>query len=225
MRFVDADCGFGQMRMDGMHPRSEASALISTSILPGQAGVDEAGRGALAGPVVAAAAILDAQRIPSDGWPYRDSKQLSAKKRETLLRQLIWNDATAWSVAWATEAEIDRHNVLGATCIAMERAVCLIDVAVLDVIADGRVKLQLNVPYRCEPKADDNYPAVAAASIIAKVFRDRWMVALDSAAPEYGFAGHKGYGSAAHMAVLNDMGPSQFHRQSFAPVKQMGLGL
>ena len=182
---------------------------------PGLAGVDEVGRGPLAGDVVAAAVILDPAR-PIAGLA--DSKKLSAPRREQLAQQ-IREQALAWSVARATVAEIDRINILQASLLAMHRAVQALDPQPSYVLVDGNRLPRWS--YASEPviKGDDRVPAIAAASILAKVQRDSELVELEQLYPGYGFAAHKGYPTAAHLQALKILGASPVHRRSFAPVR------
>lgn len=166
---------------------------------PGLAGVDEAGRGPLAGPVVAAAVMLDPDR-PIDGL--RDSKKLSAAARERLA-EVIRREAVAWCVAEASVAEIDRINILQATLLAMRRAVEGLGCAPDDIWVDGN--RCPDWPWRSQAvvKGDDRVAAIAAASILAKTDRDHFMRCLHDAHPQYGFARHMGYGTAQHLEALN----------------------
>jgi ribonuclease HII len=184
---------------------------------PGIAGVDEVGRGPLAGDVVAAAVILDPAR-PLSGL--RDSKKLSAARREQLAVQ-IRQQALAWSVARATVAEIDELNILQASLLAMHRAVRALQPQPVYVLVDGNRLPRWD--YASEPvvKGDDRVAAIAAASILAKVQRDAELLELDRQYPGYGFARHKGYPTAAHLAALRELGASAVHRRSFAPVKAL----
>lgn len=184
---------------------------------PGLAGVDEVGRGPLAGDVVAAAVILDPARdLPG----LRDSKKLSPDRREALAEQ-IREHALAWAVARASVAEIDTLNILQASLLAMHRAVQALDPQPQWVLVDGNRLPRWD--YRSEPVigGDDRVPAIAAASILAKVQRDRELVALDAVYPGYGFASHKGYPTAAHLQALRALGVTPAHRRSFAPVKAL----
>src|SRR5690625_654426 len=182
------------------------------------AGVDEAGRGPLAGPVFAAAVILDPSR-PIDGL--MDSKRLSAQRREELA-SLIRSQALSCCVAQASRAEIDDVNILQATLLAMNRAVHGLDLNPEQVIIDGRnTPAGLGVDAIAVVKADQDYAQVAAASILAKTARDQWCLALDEKYPEYGFAQHKGYGTALHQERLKEFGPCPEHRRSFAPVRRL----
>ena len=183
--------------------------------LPGLvAGVDEAGRGPLAGPVVAAAVILDDQR-PIKGL--NDSKKLSAKQREKLYDE-IRAKALCCSVAQASVEEIDQLNILQATMLAMKRAVEGLRLKPTKVLVDGNRLPVLDVLAEAIVKGDATVPAISAASILAKVTRDRWCAELDAVYPQYGFAGHKGYGTAAHLAALQAHGACPEHRKTFAPV-------
>lgn len=182
---------------------------------PGLAGVDEVGRGPLAGDVVAAAVILDPQR-PVIGL--RDSKKLSATRREQLALE-IRECALAWSVARATVAEIDQHNILQASLLAMHRAVLALEPQPAYVLVDGNRLPRWDYPSEPVVKGDDRVPAIAAASILAKVQRDKELVALEQLYPGYGFAAHKGYPTPAHLAALKRLGVTPVHRRSFGPVR------
>ena len=175
-------------------------------------GVDEAGRGPLAGPVYAAAVILSPDR-PIEGL--NDSKKLSEKKREALYDVIIEN-AEAYCIASASVAEIEEYNILGATYLAMTRAVEGLSVQPQLALIDGnRIPPQLNVAAQTVIKGDAQSESIAAASILAKVTRDRLLVELDAQYPQYGFAVHKGYGTKAHTAALKEYGPCPEHRPSF----------
>ncbi|MER3482302.1 MAG: ribonuclease HII [Meiothermus sp.] len=181
------------------------------------AGVDEAGRGALAGPVVAAAVIL-----PGTGdYPFRDSKTLTSAQRERLEVQ-VHTVALTWGVGFAEAAEIDQMGVLRATHLAAQRALRGLELAPQALLTDY-LKLETALPLLAPAKADRDSPTVAAASILAKVARDRHMYLLDEAFPEYGFALHKGYGTPRHIEALAQLGPCAQHRRSFAPVAQAAL--
>ncbi len=184
---------------------------------PGIAGVDEVGRGPLAGDVVAAAVILDPQR-PIDGL--RDSKKLTEARREQLA-DLICERALAWSVARASVAEIDEINILQASLLAMTRAVQALDPQPSYVLVDGNRLPRWDYPSEPVIKGDDRVPAIAAASILAKVQRDHELIALERQYPGYGFARHKGYPTAAHLEALRRLGVTPVHRRSFAPVREM----
>jgi len=179
------------------------------------AGVDEVGRGPLCGAVVTAAVILD------PGKPIRglnDSKKLSLARREALFDE-IQEKALAWCVARAEVAEIDRLNILHATMLAMQRAVEGLHVQPRLALIDGNRCPKLAVPSAPVVKGDSQVPAIAAASILAKVTRDREMQVLDALYPGYGLAGHKGYPTAEHLDALRRLGPTPIHRRSFAPVR------
>ena len=182
------------------------------------AGVDEAGRGPLAGDVIAAAVILDPLH-PIVGL--NDSKKLSEKRREALYEDII-NNALSYSVARASVEEIDELNILHASMLAMQRAVMSLPVAPEHVLIDGnRVPKLLPCPAEAVVKGDARQSAIAAASILAKVTRDREVVALDEHYPQYGFAKHKGYPTAQHLAAIKEHGVCDIHRRSFAPVKRI----
>ncbi len=178
------------------------------------AGVDEAGRGPLAGPVVAAAVILDDQR-PIAGVD--DSKRLSARARERLF-DVIMGQALCVSVGQASVAEVDTLNVLQATLLAMTRAVNGLRLAPVKVWVDGNQLPRLPMLAEAMVGGDARVACIAAASIVAKVTRDRLMVELDRCHPGYGFAQHKGYGTEQHFEALQRLGASAVHRRSFAPV-------
>ena len=180
------------------------------------AGVDEVGRGPLAGDVVAAAVILDPSN-PIDGLD--DSKKLTEKKREALF-PLIQERALSFCVARASVAEIDDINILHASLLAMKRAVEGLAVQPEHVLVDGNRLPPWRYAAEAVVKGDSRVAAIAAASILAKVVRDREMVAFDKQYPEYGFAGHKGYPTKVHMAALEQYGPTPIHRVSFGPVKK-----
>lgn len=179
------------------------------------AGVDEAGRGPLAGPVVAAAVILD-DRHPIVGLA--DSKKLSAKRRE-FLYDTIRAQALCCSVAMASVDEIDRLNILQATMLAMQRAVQGLRLRPARVRVDGNRLPALDMLAEAIVGGDATEPAISAASILAKVTRDRLLLELDAQHPAYGFGTHKGYGTAEHLRALAVHGPTAHHRRSFAPVR------
>jgi ribonuclease HII len=178
------------------------------------AGVDEAGRGPLAGPVVAAAVVLHPAR-PIAGL--RDSKVLSAAARERLHDEIV-ACADCWAVAEADVDEIDRLNILQATLLAMRRAVLALSPRPDAVLVDGAHLPALDLPARAVVRGDAIVPAISAASILAKVRRDRWCAELHARHSEYGFAVHKGYPTAAHLEALRRHGPCPEHRRSFGPV-------
>lgn len=182
------------------------------------AGVDEAGRGPLAGPVVVAAVILDPAR-PIAGLD--DSKKLSEKKREALYPQII-EHALAHCVIVVEAEEIDRLNIFQATMAGMSRAVAGLPIAPHEALVDGnKLPKDLPCPGRAIVGGDALEPAISAASILAKVTRDRLMVALDDVHPGYGFAVHKGYPTPSHLQALRQLGPTPQHRRSFAPVREL----
>jgi ribonuclease HII len=181
------------------------------------AGVDEAGRGPLAGPVVAAAVILDEMR-PIAGL--NDSKKLTALRRERLYDE-IRAKALCCSVAQASVEEIDRLNILQATLLAMRRAVEGLRLKPAKVLVDGNRLPVLDMLAEAIVGGDALVPSISAASILAKVTRDRWCAELDQLYPQYGFAAHKGYGTAVHLAALRAHGACPEHRKSFAPVTQV----
>ncbi len=181
------------------------------------AGADEAGRGPLCGPVVAAAVILDPAR-PIAGL--NDSKKLSAKKREQLAAEIREN-ALAWAVCEASVEEIDRLNILHASMLAMQRAVEALSVTPDKVQVDGNRCPKLSMPVEAIVKGDALVPEISAASILAKVERDRQLIELDQQYPQYGFAKHKGYPTPAHLAALQTHGVLPIYRRSFGPVKAL----
>ena len=186
--------------------------------IPGlMAGVDEAGRGPLAGPVVAAAVILD-DLNPIVGLA--DSKKLTALRREKLYDE-IRAKALCCSIAEASVEEIDRLNILQATMLAMRRAVEGLRLKPAKVLVDGNRLPVLDVLAEAIVKGDAKVPAISAASILAKVHRDRWCAEYDREFPQYGFAGHKGYGTAEHLAALRAHGACPQHRKTFAPVTEV----
>ena len=181
------------------------------------AGVDEAGRGPLAGPVVAAAVILDERKlIPG----LADSKILSPMRREQLYEQ-IYADALCCSIASASVEEIDRLNILQATMLAMRRAVLGLRLTPVKVLVDGNRIPVMQVLAEAIVKGDALVPSISAASILAKVYRDRWCAQVHLQFPQYGFDAHKGYGTQAHMAALREHGACPQHRRSFAPVAEV----
>ena len=180
------------------------------------AGVDEAGRGPLAGPVVAAAVILDNQvRIAG----VTDSKKLSAGRRKAL-EATIKLTALSWSVAMATVEEIDRLNILNATMLAMKRAIAGLEIIPGHVLVDGNRLPEIELPATAVVGGDAKHVEISAASILAKEARDRDMVAMSEKYPEYGFERHKGYPTRAHINALRDHGITPVHRRSFGPVRQ-----
>lgn len=174
-------------------------------------GIDEAGRGPLAGPVCAAAVVLPDGFYAAD---LDDSKKISAKKRDELYNIII-SSAVSYGVGFASVEEIEEFNILNATFIAMKRAFSLIDLPVENVLVDGNRDPNLGVITQCVVKGDSTYASIAAASILAKVTRDRLMVDYSEMYPGYGFEKHKGYGTKDHYAALRTLGPCPIHRASF----------
>lgn len=181
------------------------------------AGVDEAGRGPLAGPVTAAAVILDPDH-PIEG--VTDSKKLTARKRELLFDQII-EHSLAFAISRAEVEEIDRINILQASLLAMHRAVDALSIKPNLVMVDGNQQPKWDYPTECIIKGDALIQSIGAASILAKVSRDREMLEMDKRYPQYGFAKHKGYPTKAHVAALQEHGACEIHRRSFAPVRDI----
>ncbi len=181
-------------------------------------GVDEAGRGPWAGPVSAGAVILDPEKVPAG---LNDSKKLTAKARERLEIE-IKATALAWGVGLASPQEIDEINILQATGLAMRRAMAGLKITPAFALVDGNYRFDLPCPLQPIVKGDALSASIAAASILAKVERDRIMMAADLDYPEYGFAGHKGYHAASHVAALKAHGPCPIHRMSWAPIRALG---
>ncbi|RFC44457.1 MAG: ribonuclease HII [Verrucomicrobia bacterium] len=186
------------------------------------AGVDEAGRGPLAGPLVVAAVILP------DGFSHprlNDSKKLSSKVREQIFQEISEDPTILWAVAELGAEEVDGLNVLRATHEGMRRAVLKLPANVGHVLIDGLPVHPFPFPQTALVGGDGLSLSIAAASVCAKVLRDRIMMKIDAEFPQYGFAKHKGYGTALHLARLREYGPTPYHRRSFAPVQQLSLGL
>lgn len=181
------------------------------------AGVDEAGRGPLAGPVIAGAVVLDPAR-PIAGL--KDSKALPATEREALAAA-IRERAVAWALGRADVGEIDQRNILRASLAAMRRAVDALGIAVRVAYVDGNIAPVLSCAAVAVVGGDAKVPAISAASIVAKVARDAEMVAVARQYPRYGFDCHKGYATARHLAALRRFGPTPLHRRSFAPVAEL----
>lgn len=179
-------------------------------------GIDEAGRGPWAGPVVAAAVILDPARVPAG---INDSKALSAARREALYAEIM--DVAAVGIGEASVAEIDSLNILRATFLAMERALGALPARPDHALVDGNQPPPLAIPATCVVKGDARSLSIAAASIIAKVYRDRLMAELARMHPAYGWDANAGYGTAAHSRALEMVGVSPFHRKSFAPIRKL----
>ncbi|MEM5516597.1 ribonuclease HII [Henriciella sp. AS95] len=180
-------------------------------------GVDEAGRGPWAGPVTAGAVILDPAQ-PIDGLT--DSKKLTEARREALYPE-IKAKAITFGIGWASPDEIDKLNIREATFLAMKRAIAIMGIVPDKILVDGNSLPQpLPCPANAIVKGDLTEPAISAASILAKVARDRAMVDLSNRFPGYGFRKHKGYGTAAHSSALQELGPCKCHRMTFAPVRK-----
>jgi ribonuclease HII len=179
------------------------------------AGVDEAGRGPLAGPVVASAVIL---LKPEALAGINDSKKLSAERREELYLKIARSSVVGIGVA--DEKQIDELNIYEATRLAMKKAVLSLPHTPTSLLIDGPMRLDLDIGQKGIIHGDGKSASIAAASIVAKVFRDHWMRKMHDLYPAYGFYNHKGYGTAEHMRALKEKGPSSIHRQSFAPVRE-----
>jgi ribonuclease HII len=192
--------------------RSRGHALV--------AGVDEAGRGPLAGPVCAAAVLLPEKFRHKT---LHDSKQLSAEQRHGIYDELIRARGVVWSVVLVDVEEIDRINILRATHLAMDRAVRQLSPAPDCVLLDGRPVPDFSWPCQALVKGDSLSLSIAAASVIAKVTRDRYMIAAAQQHPQYGFERHKGYGTRDHLEALRRHGPCALHRRTFEPVYQLSF--
>lgn len=192
------------------------------------AGVDEAGRGPLAGPVVAAAVSMPRELLEAEETRrfagLTDSKQLTEPRREAFFALLTSDPSIAFGVGRAEVEEIDTLNILRATHLAMRRAVEALRREVALILVDGRPVPGLPYPSQAIVKGDASSLLIAAASVIAKVTRDRWMLELDERYPGYGLAQHKGYGTAAHLDALRRLGATPIHRRSFAPVRSASGG-
>jgi ribonuclease HII len=186
------------------------------------AGIDEAGRGPLAGPVAAAAVMLPIGFVCAS---LDDSKKKSRAQREALYERLVNEPDVRWSVAFAEVDEIDRHNILRATHLAMRRAALALSPTPDHCLIDGLPIGDFPIPHDAIVKGDSKSLSIAAASILAKVSRDRIMLEIDRECPGYGFARHQGYGTKEHLESLRLLGPCRHHRRSFAPVAQLGLSL
>ena len=182
------------------------------------AGVDEAGRGPLAGPVVAAAVILVS---PETLAGINDSKKLSAGRREELYVRIARSSIVG--IGFADEKQIDELNIYEATRLAMKKAVLNLPHTPASLLIDGPMRLDLKLDQKGVVHGDGKSASIAAASIVAKVFRDHWMRKIHELYPVYGFHRHKGYGTAEHMQALKEKGPSPVHRRSFAPVREASL--
>ena len=210
------------MSIEGYLP-AEHQLLVTENELRNEgfsfvAGVDEAGRGPLAGPVVAAAVIfLDYTKVPQ----VFDSKQLKEKTRDELFELLTHSDDIIYAFAEVDNNEIDRINILHATHLAKRTAVDKLSQKPDFVLIDGNPVKSMHYPNKSVVKGDAKCAAISAASIIAKVHRDRLMCKYAELYPEYGFEIHKGYGTAAHLAVIQQYGPCPIHRKTFSPIKEM----
>tara|TARA_R110002072_G_scaffold154_1_gene985 strand:+ start:41911 stop:42552 length:642 start_codon:yes stop_codon:yes gene_type:complete len=202
-----------------LNSESEFDYPLFTCVYSGDlyAGVDEVGRGPIAGPVVAAAVILDPNK-PIQGLA--DSKKLSEKKRETLYEEIIAS-SLSYSIARASVEEIDEINILHASMLAMKRAVEALQPSAEFALIDGNRCPELSIPSSAVIKGDAKVAAISAASILAKVSRDREMVELDRKFPGYGLAKHKGYPTKAHLAALSKNGLNDLYRRSFKPVSNL----
>ncbi|MDP3900732.1 MAG: ribonuclease HII [bacterium] len=180
---------------------------------------DEAGRGPLAGPVVAAVVVVQGARaLPA----VKDSKQLSESKREAIFEELISHSGIVWATGMVSERVIDRINIFEATKLAMKRAFFRLPFSPELLVIDGNFFLDLPVSQQAVVKADETIFGCQAASIIAKVTRDRMMRRYDARFPGYGFARHKGYGTVFHREKIQELGPCPIHRMSFAPLRERG---
>lgn len=187
---------------------------------PGIAGTDEAGRGPLCGPVCAAAVMLLSGRKLAG---LNDSKKLTAKRRDVLFDD-IREQALCWAIAWSSVAEIDRLNILQASHLAMCRAVSALSIEPQRILVDGdQVPVCLRTPATALVRGDQRHSAIAAASILAKVARDRYMIALHRSYPDFQLDQNKGYPTAQHLKILRQLGPCPEHRRSFAPVRESQL--
>ena len=207
--------------------RFEFERALWTQGMTRVAGVDEAGRGPLAGPVVAAAAVLPSKWAES-GLPHEleglnDSKQLTAAQRERFFAFLTACPEVQFAIAQVGAGKIDAINILRATHHAMNDALAQLQPAPEHALVDGRPVKTMTVPHTAIVKGDARSYSIAAASVLAKVHRDRLLVELDSEYPGYGLAQHKGYGSREHMAALERLGPTPLHRKSYRPVEQASL--
>jgi ribonuclease HII len=203
--------------------RFEFERVLWAKGLTRVAGVDEAGRGPLAGPVVAAAAILPskwaASGLPPQLEGLNDSKQLTAAQREKYFAFLTACPEVQFAIAQVGAAQIDAINILRATHRAMNSALAQLQLAPEHALVDGRPVKTMPVPHTAIVQGDARSYSIAAASVLAKVMRDRLMLEFDRQWPKYGFAGHKGYGTAQHLAAIAEHGPCPIHRRSFAPLK------
>jgi ribonuclease HII len=186
------------------------------------AGLDEAGRGPLAGPVVASAVVLERFRgVEKDLAGVKDSKQLSAERREDLYKILTKHPNIKWGIGIVSEKVIDKVNIFEATKLAMQKAVANLRTAPDFLILDGRMAIKTEIPQESIIKADAKVFSCAAASVLAKVTRDRIMLRYHKRYPKYGFDVHKGYPTKSHFKLLEEYGPCKIHRKSFRPVKSL----
>ena len=217
------------MKADCSIDRFEFERPLWQAGLARVAGVDEAGRGPLAGPVVAAAVVLPArwmeEGLPSSLNGLNDSKQLSAGQREKFFAVLTSQTEVQFAIARNDAEEVDRWNILQATHRAMNQALAQLRPAPEHVLVDGRPVHSIRLPQTALVKGDARSYSIAAASVLAKVSRDRLMLEFDRQWPAYGFAGHKGYGTPEHLAALAAHGPCPIHRRSFAPLKPVEQAL
>lgn len=201
------------------HPNLEHERRLWQAGYTAIAGLDEAGRGALAGPVVAGAVVLPVDARREGIWAeIRDSKTLSAARRQALI-DAIHDAAAGWAVGEASAQEIDAIGIAPATRLAMQRAVEALPERPDYLLLDWVRLATVNLPQESFTKGDGRIVSIAAASILAKVHRDKLLVGMDQVYPLYGFAGHKGYGAASHMAALAAHGPCPEHRRSFSPLR------
>ena len=182
------------------------------------AGIDEVGRGPLAGPVVACAVVINGDRPRINN--VKDSKKLNAKQRDEICQSLIKHPAVEWGIGMVSEKVIDRINILQATKLAMQKAVQKLDRPNF-LILDGNFSIQSKTPQKSIIKADEKVFSCSCASIIAKVTRDKMMLKYDKKYPSYGFASNKGYPTDFHRKMLKKYGPSKIHRKSFGPVQEL----
>ena len=203
--------------------RFEFERALWTQGMTRVAGVDEAGRGPLAGPVLAAAAVLPSKwaesGLPSELEGLNDSKQLTAAQREKYFAFLTACPEVQFAIAQVGAGQIDAINILRATHRAMNNALAQLQPAPEHALVDGRPVKTMPVPHTAIVQGDARSYSIAAASVLAKVTRDRLMLEFDRQWPKYGFAGHKGYGTAQHLAAIAEHGPCPIHRRSFAPLK------
>ena len=183
------------------------------------AGLDEAGRGPLSGPVVAAAVVIKKKLWRSDLHNVKDSKKLALKKREELYKLIIKNPDIEWGIGKVSEKVIDKINILEATKLAMEKAVKKLKRKPDFLILDGNFKIDVKIPQKSIIKGDEKVFSCAAASILAKVYRDRIMERYDKKYPLYGFSKHKGYPTKFHLKMLKKYGSCKIHRKTFGPVR------